>query len=281
MFYRNDACFSFYAPSKRRDETRRRFGAKQRNPTQHPTTGRSCPRSQFFFRLLFFPACLPAGLWVCLFWLVVFTRQQIVGHWVSGARSDDVAPEACTETHSRNDGVAPRVHVSAMLALRNNPPPQPLAQVMSNYLRFLRALLGASDETVHDLRFRDPANAEQMRHVPPKARQLWEVRLGQGTQKRVGWRHETGLLWGQGDVVAWHLPRSLGDEGVPTDAPMHYSRSLALAQGTVPAAAGPRGRVPVVSAPRGNVIPFHFLTIWRCFKARRHAPRPDMMGSLT
>eukprot|EP00903_Cladosiphon_okamuranus_P006600 g6447.t1 len=48
-------------------------------------------------------------------------------------------------------------------------------KVMSNYLRFLRALLGASDESVHDLRFRDPANAAQMHHVPPRARQLWEA----------------------------------------------------------------------------------------------------------
>eukprot|EP00752_Nemacystus_decipiens_P004033 g3692.t1 len=48
-------------------------------------------------------------------------------------------------------------------------------KVMSNYLRFLRALLGASDESVHDLRFRDPSNAAQMQHVPTRARQLWEA----------------------------------------------------------------------------------------------------------
>lgn len=51
-------------------------------------------------------------------------------------------------------------------------------QVMAEYLQFLRALLGASEGTLHDLRFRHPSNAEQMRHVPAKARQLWEVRAG-------------------------------------------------------------------------------------------------------
>ena len=47
---------------------------------------------------------------------------------------------------------------------------------MGEYLRFLRALLGASDETLHDIRFRDAANMEHMRHMPVRARQLWEVR---------------------------------------------------------------------------------------------------------
>ncbi|CAM9187780.1 unnamed protein product [Scytosiphon promiscuus] len=49
------------------------------------------------------------------------------------------------------------------------------AKVMGNYLRFLRALLGASNESIHDIRFRDPANEQQMRHVPARARQLWEA----------------------------------------------------------------------------------------------------------
>ncbi|CAM9888920.1 unnamed protein product [Ectocarpus sp. 6 AP-2014] len=48
-------------------------------------------------------------------------------------------------------------------------------KVMGNYIRFLRALLGASDESLHDMRFRDPANAQQMQHLPARARQLWEA----------------------------------------------------------------------------------------------------------
>lgn len=72
------------------------------------------------------------------------------------------------------------IYVACTLRVRNSTPlprltPRHPSQVMSNYLRFLRALLGASDESVHDLRFRDPANAAQMHHVPRRARQLWEV----------------------------------------------------------------------------------------------------------
>lgn len=53
-----------------------------------------------------------------------------------------------------------------------------LEQVIRKYLRFLRALLSASDETLHDIRFKDPANSEHMRHMPESVRRLWEVGVG-------------------------------------------------------------------------------------------------------
>lgn len=43
-------------------------------------------------------------------------------------------------------------------------------------MRFLRALLCLSGETVHDIRVKDRSNHEHMRHFPPRIRQLWEVR---------------------------------------------------------------------------------------------------------
>lgn len=53
-----------------------------------------------------------------------------------------------------------------------------LEQVIRKYLRFLRALLNASDETLHDIRFKDPANSEHMQHMPERVRRLWEVGVG-------------------------------------------------------------------------------------------------------
>lgn len=68
----------------------------------------------------------------------------------------------------RKIGDAPAV-VSVAAAVAWSP------QVMGEYLRFLRALLGASDESLHNIRFRDAANVEHMRHFPAMVRQLWEV----------------------------------------------------------------------------------------------------------
>lgn len=49
--------------------------------------------------------------------------------------------------------------------------------MIKEYVRFLRALLNVSDsdETVHDIRFKDPRNEEHMRRFPSGVRQLWEV----------------------------------------------------------------------------------------------------------
>lgn len=50
-------------------------------------------------------------------------------------------------------------------------------QVAREYLRFLRAVLDVSGETVCDIRVNDPCNQEHMRHFPESVRRLWEVRI--------------------------------------------------------------------------------------------------------
>ncbi|CAM9148932.1 unnamed protein product, partial [Discosporangium mesarthrocarpum] len=48
-------------------------------------------------------------------------------------------------------------------------------EVAPEYLRFLCAILGASEETVHSIRFQDCSNREHMRKFPEHVRALWEA----------------------------------------------------------------------------------------------------------
>lgn len=98
---------------------------------------------------------LPFAFWYCVSSVVLHSRTAL----------------------SRSVSALPSVHEWRICVADpiQTPHPPNRSKVMTNYLRFLRALLAASDESVHDLRFRDPANAAQMQHMPPRARQLWEV----------------------------------------------------------------------------------------------------------
>ncbi|CAM9675490.1 unnamed protein product [Choristocarpus tenellus] len=48
-------------------------------------------------------------------------------------------------------------------------------EVFPLYLRFLQALLGVSEETVHSIRFQDPLNREHMSKFPEGIRTIWEA----------------------------------------------------------------------------------------------------------
>lgn len=97
------------------------------------------------------------------------------------------------------------------------------------YRRFLRALLDVSGETLQDIRFRDPANAEHLRHFPPEVRGLWEVSMGCTLRRWTGALPEGGpssVTASRCERGGWASSGTLRAEALAKRLRSHLSRAV-------------------------------------------------------